>query len=109
MPHSTGNSNFCPDFVENRDRVGVVDALERRIDEALRGARSQSLSDALGEELHVVRALVEHGAENVFEELLGESRVGGEIGEGDLRLDHPELGQVAAVLLFSARKVGPNV
>jgi hypothetical protein len=51
---------------------------------------------ALVEEGHVVGALVEHGAEDVLEEVLGEVGVVGEVGEGDLRLDHPELGQVPA-------------
>src|SRR3546814_11077495 len=31
----------------------------------------------------------------VLEELLGHARVLGQVREGDLRLDHPELGQVA--------------
>ena len=34
--------------------------------------------------------------EDVLEERLGEVGVGGEIGERDLGLDHPELGEVAA-------------
>ena len=34
--------------------------------------------------------------EDVLEQRLGEVRVVGEIGEGDLGLDHPELGEVPA-------------
>ncbi len=43
----------------------------------------------------VVLALLQHRAEDVAEEVLGQVGVGVEVGEGDLRLDHPELGQVA--------------
>ena len=54
------------------------------------------LLDALLEERHVVFALVEQRAEDVLEEVLGELRVVGEVGERDLGLDHPELGEVPA-------------
>ena len=95
MPHFTGNSNFSPRLLELLDRVGVVDARELRLDH-LRQPRDAVLVDELLEERHVVLALVEQRAEDVLEEVLGELRVGGEIGERDLRLDHPELGEVAA-------------
>ena len=58
--------------------------------------RDHALLDALLEERHVVGALGEHRAEDVLQQRLGERRVVGEVGEGDLRLDHPELGQVPA-------------
>ncbi len=52
--------------------------------------------DALREEGHVVGALVEERPEDRLEEVLGEVGVGGQVGEGDLRLDHPELREVPA-------------
>ena len=64
--------------------------------------------DALGEEGHVVGALVEHGPEGVLEEVLGESGIGVQVGEGDLRLDHPELGQVAARVRVLGPEGGPE-
>ena len=53
------------------------------------------LVDVLGEEGHVVGPLLEHGTEEALEEIFGEVGVVVEIGEGDLGLDHPELGEVA--------------
>ena len=78
-----------------RDGLGVGHALEVGLDEGLQ-PRDGLLVDALGEEGHVVRALVEHGAEGVLEQVLGEVGIVREVGEGDLRLDHPELGEVPA-------------
>ncbi len=58
-------------------------------------ARDAFLVDALGEELHVVRPLVQQRAKDRLEQGFGQVGIGGEIGKGDLRLDHPELGEVA--------------
>ena len=58
--------------------------------------RDHAFLDALLEERHVVGALLQHRPEDVLQQRLGERRVVGEIGERDLRLDHPELGQVPA-------------
>ncbi len=52
--------------------------------------------DALLEERHVVGALREHRLEDVLQQRLGEVRVVRQLRERDLRLDHPELGQVPA-------------
>ena len=97
MPQATGNSNVTP--VVHRpgqggDGVGVVHPLERRLDELLHPADALGV-DALGEERHVVAPLVEHGPADVPEARLGQVGVVGQVGEGDLGLDHPELGQVA--------------
>ena len=51
--------------------------------------------DALVEELHVLRAAFQHVADDALEERLGQVHVVVELEEGHLRLDHPELGQVA--------------
>ncbi len=66
------------------------------------------LVDALGEEGHVVLALIEHGAEGVLQQVLGEVRVVGEVSEGDLRLHHPELGQVPAGVRVLRSERGPE-
>ena len=58
--------------------------------------RDRLLVDPLGEERHVVGALVEDRAEAVLEQVLGQVGVVRDVGEGDLRLDHPELGEVPA-------------
>ena len=50
--------------LEHRDRLGVVHAHELRLDDALQ-LGDHALLDALLEERHVVRPLVEHGAEDV--------------------------------------------
>ena len=69
----------------------------------------QSLSMRSAKNVMSSGRALEHRAEDGLQERLGEVRVVGQIGEGDLRLDHPELGEVAARVEFSARKVGPNV
>jgi hypothetical protein len=63
---------------------------------AMSSGRSEALLDALVEEGHVVRALGEHGVHQVLDEVLGDLAVAHEVAEGHLRLDHPELGEVAA-------------
>ncbi len=75
-------------------RFGVVDLLERSVDEAFQ-LGDRVLVHALGQEGQVVATLIEHRAEQVLQELLGQARIFGQIGEGDFRLDHPELRQMA--------------
>ena len=58
--------------------------------------RAHALRDALVEERHVLRGLVEHRAQHVAQEGLGQRHVAAQVAEGHLGLDHPELGQVAA-------------
>ena len=58
-------------------------------------ALGDALLHALLEELHVRRAVVEHRLEDGLEEALRQVRVVVEVREGDFRLNHPELGQVA--------------
>ena len=85
---------FLAGGLQQLDRVAVFDALERCFDEFFQ-ARDGVFLHALGDEGHVIGALVEHGAEHVLEEFFGHACVFGQIGEGDFRLDHPELGQMA--------------
>ena len=51
--------------------------------------------DAFLEELHVLGAAFQHVAADALEERLGQVHVVGQLEERHLRLDHPELGQVA--------------
>ncbi|KAG1388166.1 hypothetical protein G6F59_016073 [Rhizopus arrhizus] len=60
----------------------------------------------------VVAALVQHGAEQVLQELFGQACIFGQVGEGDFRLDHPELRQMAggvAVLGAEGRAEGVDL
>jgi hypothetical protein len=45
----------------------------------------------------------------MLQQRFGEARVVRKIGERDLRLDHPELGEVAAGVRVLGANVGPNV
>jgi hypothetical protein len=81
--------------LERGDRIGVGQALERRVDEGL-DAADAVLVDAIGEERHVVAALVQQRGEDVLEERLRQVGVGRQVGEGDLGLHHPELGEMTA-------------
>ena len=54
---------------------------------------------------HVVASFVQHGTEDVFQKRLREIRVGGEIGECDLGLHHPELREMTAgVTVLGAKR-----
>jgi len=89
-------------FLQQAHRIGVFDALERLGDEGFQLA-DRGFVHALGEKCQVIHALIEHGLEHVFQERLGQIGVVVEIGEGNLRLDHPELGQMPrGVGVFSA-------
>ena len=58
--------------------------------------RHQALLDPLVEEGEILVPLLQQRLEGVLQEPLRQRRIVGEVGEGDLRLDHPELGEVAA-------------
>ena len=93
--------------LEDADRLRVVHARELGVDDA-RELGDDALLDALLEERHVVAALVEHGLEDVLQQGFGEVGVVGELREGDLGLDHPELGQVPARVGVLGAKRGPE-
>ena len=57
---------------------------------------TQALLDALVEEGEILRPLLQQRLEDELQQPFRQRRVVGEVGEGDLRLDHPELGEVAA-------------
>jgi hypothetical protein len=51
--------------------------------------------DETVKEFHLLRRLLQNETNDVFQHVLGQGHVVAEVGEGDLRLDHPELGSVA--------------
>jgi hypothetical protein len=81
--------------LENLDRLVVAHAHELRVDDALE-LRDHAFLDALLEKSHVVGPLAEQGFDDVFQKGFCEIGIRAEVGEGDLGLDHPELGEVAA-------------
>jgi hypothetical protein len=70
--------------------------------------RDQPLLDPLVEKGEIFLSFAQQGLEGVFQQPFRQARIVREVGKRDLRLDHPELGEVA-VFEFSARKVGPKV
>ena len=85
----------CGDgLLQDLDGLGVGHAGEvgvRHVSQAL----DKALVHELVEHGELVGAAVHNVANNVLEHVLGEVHVVGEVGEGDLGLDHPELGRVA--------------
>ncbi len=76
------------------DRIGVGQPDERGFDDLLKGGTHLRFVMP-AEELHIFLVLPEHFAEKVFHILFGKRHVSMNIAEGHLRLDHPELGEVA--------------
>ena len=77
-------------FLQPRDCVSVIYALEAGIDEFLEPLNA-ALVYALLEKRHVIATLIEKRAENALQKILGQVGVVRQIGKGDLRLDHPKL------------------
>ena len=77
-------------LLQPRDGVGVIHALEAGIDKFLEPLNA-ALVHALLEKRHVIAALIEQRAENALQKILGQIGVVGQIGKGNLRLDHPKL------------------
>ena len=98
-------------FLEDRDGFRVAAALEGALEHEVE-AREQVLVDELGEKLEVGGAVFLRVADQVLHERLGEVHVARQVAEGDLGLDHPELGGVArgvAVLGAEGRAEGVDV
>ena len=81
-------------FFQDADRLGVRHPAKRIVQHILQ-PRKQVLVDSLLEELHVFGAAFERVLDDALEKRLGERHVVLQIEEGHLRLDHPELGQMA--------------
>jgi hypothetical protein len=58
--------------------------------------RDQPLLDALVDEGEIFLSFLQQRCERCISAMLPPCRIVREVGEGDLRLDHPELGEVAA-------------
>jgi len=78
-----------------RTELGRDDALE---------LRHQPFLDPLVKEGEIVVTFLEQRLESELQEPFRQRRIVGEVGERDLRLDHPELGEVAA----GVRVLGPE-
>ena len=73
-------------------------------------SRDQLFVVVLVKELEVVAAVVEGVVDAVFQEILGEVHVFVDVDECDLRLDHPELGQMArSIGVFGAERRAEGV
>ena len=88
--------------------LGVADAGELAVCHQLQ-TLDKALVDELVKEGHLVRAVVQHIADDVLDHSLGVVHVAVQVAEGHLRLDHPELRSVAGGKALLARKVGPKV
>jgi len=107
-PHSTGNSNERPDRFRTVDGLGVLHPRKARLDELLE-PRDRLLVDPFREERHVVGALVEDRTEAVPEQILGQVRIGRDVGERDFGSTIQNSERWRLVFEFSARNVGPKV
>jgi hypothetical protein len=92
-PIRTGNSNFSP-ASQQRDRLGVVDALERRVDEGLEPRDAPFSTRSAKKAMSSARSSSTRGTGTSGS--ASARSASSQVGEGDLRLDHPELGEVAA-------------
>ena len=81
-------------LLQHLDGVGVGDAAEFAVCHQLQ-ALDKALVDELVEESHLIRAVVQHIADDVLGHRLGGVHVAAQVAERHLRLDHPELGCVA--------------
>jgi hypothetical protein len=81
--------------LEHLDCLAVIHRHELRADDPL-GFRDQPLLDALVEKGEIFLSFVQQRRGGVFQQCFRESRIVREIGERNLRLDHPELSEVAA-------------
>ncbi|MGB9647788.1 MAG: hypothetical protein WCB44_22115 [Stellaceae bacterium] len=68
---------------------------ELRADDAVE-FRNEPLLDPLVEEGEIFLSFVQQRREGLFQQPFRQCRIVREVGERDLRLDHPKLGEVAA-------------
>ena len=96
MPHCTGNSNFCFALLEDRRSPRCSPCARTRRRRCPRAARSRPCRCAPRRTPCRRRARRAPSRKMYLRRVLGEVGVVGEVGERDLRLDHPELGEVPA-------------
>ena len=84
-----------PGLFENSNRIGVWQSLEFRGDHAFECAPDFFI-DPLTEEFHLIGALLERIAKEMFEEIFSDIHVVVEFSPSHFGLDHPKLGGVTA-------------
>ena len=88
--------------LQDLDALGVGQAHERLLEDAVQ-ALDEGIVVHLVEELQVVLAVLQRIVDAELDELLGQIHIVGDVIEGHLGLNHPELGQVArGVAVLSA-------
>ena len=92
---------------QDLDGVGVADPAELAAGHQLQPL-DQPLVDELVEEVHLVGAVVQHIADDVLGHGLGHVHIAGQVAEGHLRLDHPELGGVPGGKALLRPEGGPK-
>ena len=94
-PPVHGILEFLTAFLQNLDRVGVLDLFEFQLEHLVEPIQ-KVLIHKLIQELDVLRATLQGVAHAEFQKVLDERHIVLEVGKGDLGLDHPELGGVTA-------------
>ena len=88
---------------EQRHRLGVGDALEGPVTDELEPLDEAFVDESVAE-VKILRAVHKGVVDEILHHLLGQGHVSVEVAEGDLGLDHPELGGVAR----GVRVLGPE-
>jgi len=99
---------FLVRALEHFDRLAIIHMPELRADDALE-LRDEPLLDPLVEEGEVFLPVVQERRKGVLQQRFCQCRIVGEVGERDLRLDHPELGEVAAGVRVLGAEGRPEV
>ena len=89
-----GKFELAARSLQNLDAFGIVESFELVVQHELQ-PRDQLLIPHLVHELQILAAVLQRIADQVFEELLGQLHIVLQLVERHLRLDHPELGEVA--------------
>ena len=90
-------------LLQQRDGIGVGNALEGSRGDELESF-TQTLIDELFENRQIALVVFEHFTDEKFHQGLGEIHVAGEVAEGHLGFDHPELRRMArGVGVFRAK------
>mmetsp|Transcript_12407 Transcript_12407/g.40879 ORF Transcript_12407/g.40879 Transcript_12407/m.40879 type:complete len:219 (-) Transcript_12407:996-1652(-) len=102
-----GELEFAVGFKELINSLGVGDANKRRVPHLLE-PRNQSIVDVLVEKREVFLALRKHVREAVLQVRLSAVHVVVQIGKGEFRFNHPELGKVAGSVAVLGAEGGPK-
>ena len=80
-------------LLQQRHGLGIGNALEGVVDDVVGGGQHRVV-DAIVEEGHILRALLQYRVEDVLEKFFGQIHVAHQVAEGSFGLHHPKLGQV---------------